>query len=34
VDAAAEQARIASLTGGRPVVIQRQRATRFKLPGL
>ena len=34
VDAAAEQARIANLTGGRPVVIQRQRATRFKLPGL
>jgi hypothetical protein len=34
VDAAAEQARIANLTGGRPVVIQRGRPTRFKLPGL
>ncbi|MBW3559399.1 MAG: DUF3035 domain-containing protein [Proteobacteria bacterium] len=34
VDAAAEQARIANLTGGRPVVIQRQGRTRFKLPGL
>ena len=34
VDAAAEQQRIAALTGGRPVVIQRQRQGRFKLPGL
>jgi hypothetical protein len=34
VDAAAEQARVANLTGGRPVVIQRQRPARFKLPGL
>jgi hypothetical protein len=34
VDAAAEQARIANLTGGKPVVIQRQGRTRFKLPGL
>ena len=34
VDPAAEQARIANLTGGRQVVIQRQRPTRFKLPGL
>lgn len=34
VDAAAEQRRIANLTGGKPVVIQRQRASRFKLPGL
>lgn len=34
VDAAAEQARVANLTGGRQVVIQRQRPTRFKLPGL
>lgn len=34
VDAAAEARRIAALTGGRPVVIQRQRASRFKLPGL
>lgn len=34
VDAAAEQQRLANLTGGRPVVIQRQRSSRFKLPGL
>lgn len=34
VDAAAEQRRIASLTGGQPVVIQRERRSRFKLPGL
>ncbi len=34
VDAAAEEKRIAGLTGGRQVVIQRQRSTRFKLPGL
>lgn len=34
VDSAAEQARIANLTGGKPVVIQRQGRTRFKLPGL
>lgn len=34
VDAAAEQQRVASLTGGKPVVIQRERRSRFKLPGL
>jgi hypothetical protein len=34
VDAAAEQERIAKLTGGKPVVIQREHATRIKLPGL
>jgi len=34
VDAAAEQARITALTGGQPVVIQRQRRARLKLPGL
>jgi hypothetical protein len=34
VDAAAEQARIAAITGGQPVIIQRQRQARFKLPGL
>jgi hypothetical protein len=34
VDAAAEQQRLANLTGGKPVVIQRQRSSRFKLPGL
>ena len=34
VDAAAEQTRINALTGGQPVVIQRERRARFKLPGL
>ena len=34
VDAAAENARIAGLIGNKPVVIQRQRSGRFKLPGL
>ena len=34
VDAAAENARIAKLIGARPVVIQRQGSSRFKLPGL
>jgi hypothetical protein len=34
VDPAAEQARVANLTGGQAVVIQRQRPARFKLPGL
>jgi hypothetical protein len=34
VDAAAEQARVTALTGGKPVVIQRERRGRFKLPGL
>ena len=34
VDPAAENARIAKLIGNKPVVIQRQRRSRFKLPGL
>ena len=34
VDPAAEQQRLAAITGNRPVVIQRQRQARFKLPGL
>jgi hypothetical protein len=34
VDPAAEQARLAAITGGKPVVIQRARQGRFKLPGL
>lgn len=34
VDAAAEQERIAKLTGGKPVVIQREQDRKFKLPGL
>jgi len=34
VNAGAEQARLANLTGGKPIVIQRQGRTRFKLPGL
>lgn len=34
VDAAAEQQRIAGLVGDKPVVIQRNQDTRFKLPGL
>jgi hypothetical protein len=34
VDAAAEQQRLTAVTGGRPVVIQRRRQARLKLPGL
>jgi hypothetical protein len=34
IDAVAEQERIAKLTGGKPVVIQREHAMRIKLPGL
>ena len=34
VDAAAEDERIAKLTGGKPVVIQREQDRKFKLPGL
>lgn len=34
IDAAAEQARIAKLTGGKPVVIQREQSHKIKLPGL
>jgi hypothetical protein len=34
VDAAAEEARVKALTGGAPIVIQRERQTRIKLPGL
>lgn len=34
VDAAAEDARIAALTGGKTVVIQREGQHRIKLPGL
>ena len=34
IDAAAEDARIAALTGGKPVVIQREQSHKIKLPGL
>lgn len=34
VDAAAEQDRIAKLTGGKPIVIQREASHKIKLPGL
>jgi hypothetical protein len=34
VDAAAEAARLAKITGNKPVVIRRERPARFKLPGL
>lgn len=34
VDAAAEEERIAKLTGGKPVVIQREQSHKIKLPGL
>ena len=34
IDAAAEQERITKLTGGKPVVIQREQSKRIKLPGL
>ena len=34
VDAAAEEERIAKLTGDKPVVIQREQSRKIKLPGL
>ena len=34
IDPAAEQDRIAKLTGGKPVVIQREQSKKIKLPGL
>ncbi len=34
IDAAAEEERIAKLTGGKPVVIQREQSRKIKLPGL
>ena len=34
VDSAAEEARLAKITGNQPVVIRRERPARFKLPGL
>ena len=34
VDAASEQARITQLTGGKPIVIQREQSKKIKLPGL
>jgi hypothetical protein len=34
VDPAAEQQRLAAITGNKPVVIRRERPARFKLPGL
>jgi len=34
IDAAAEQERITKLTGGKPVVIQREQSRKIKLPGL
>lgn len=34
VDAAAEEERVKTLTGGAPVVISREKRTRIKLPGL
>jgi hypothetical protein len=34
VDATAEEERIKTLTGGQPVVIQREQSKRIKLPGL
>ncbi|MDP3661209.1 DUF3035 domain-containing protein [Phenylobacterium sp.] len=34
VDAAAEEERIKKITGGKPVVIQREQGPRLKLPGL
>jgi hypothetical protein len=34
IDAAAEQERITKLTGGKPVVIQREHSGKIKLPGL
>jgi hypothetical protein len=34
IDPAAEQERIAKLTGGKTVVIQREQSKKIKLPGL
>ena len=34
VDAAAEQARLAALTGNQPIIIARQHSPRIKLPGM
>jgi hypothetical protein len=34
VDAAAEDAKIKALTGDKPVIIAREKRTKFKLPGL
>ena len=34
IDAASEQERITKLTGGKPVVIQREQSHKIKLPGL
>ena len=34
IDAAAEQERVAKLTGAKPIVIERKGSTRIKLPGL
>jgi len=34
IDAASEQERIAKLTGGKPVLIQREQSHKIKLPGL
>ena len=34
IDPVAEQERIAKLTGGKPVVIQREQSRKIKLPGL
>jgi hypothetical protein len=34
VDPAAEQAKLANLTGGQPIVIRRDKPARIKLPGL
>jgi hypothetical protein len=34
IDPAAEEARVKELTGGAPVVIQREKSPRIKLPGL
>jgi hypothetical protein len=34
IDPAAEQERITKLTGGKPVVIQREQSRKIKLPGL
>jgi hypothetical protein len=34
IDAAAEQERVAKLTGAKPIVIERKSSTRIKLPGL
>jgi hypothetical protein len=34
IDAAAEEAKIKALTGDKPVIIAREKKTKFKLPGL